>query len=82
MSPEPPDRGRPPAAGAAVGFGIQFAVGMALFSWLGWKLDQRRGGGQAFTLLGVFLGLGYGGYELWKLIRLLNAETGDGKAEK
>lgn len=82
MKPGPPERDRPPAAGAALGFGIQFAVAMGLFSWLGMKMDQRRGGGQAFTLLGVFLGLGYGGYELWKLIRLLNAETKDGKVEK
>ena len=32
---------------------------------------QSRGG-QAFTLLGIVLGLGYGGYELWKLIRLVH----------
>lgn len=53
----------------AVHFGLNFAVAMALFSFAGHKLDQRKGHGSAFTLAGIFLGLMYGGYEVWKLAR-------------
>jgi hypothetical protein len=57
------------AAMAATGLGLNFAVAVALFSYLGHQLDQRRGGGRAWTLAGVLLGLLYGGYEVWKLVR-------------
>lgn len=53
--------------------GLNFAVGMGLFSFGGYKLDQKRGDGNLFTLLGMFLGLIYGGYEVWKLVRVQNA---------
>ena len=49
--------------------GINLVAGMAVFSTLGYYIDQKRGGGQAWTLVGMFLGLFYGGYEVWKLIR-------------
>ena len=51
----------------AANFGLNFAVGMAIFSFVGYKIDQKRGDGSAFTLIGMFLGLIYGGYEVWKL---------------
>jgi hypothetical protein len=54
--------------------GINFAVGMGLFSFGGYKLDQKRGDGNLFTLLGMFLGLIYGGYEVWKLVRIQNED--------
>ena len=62
--------------------GINFAVGMGLFSFGGYKLDQKRGDGNLFTLLGMFLGLIYGGYEVWKLVRVQNEDdafSGDGE---
>ena len=49
--------------------GLQMAVGMAVFAGGGHWIDQKRGGGNLFTLLGVFLGLFYMGYEVWKLVR-------------
>ena len=55
---------------------------MGLFSFGGYKLDQKRGDGNLFTLLGMFLGLIYGGYEVWKLVRVQNeddASSGDGE---
>jgi len=63
--------------------GTQFTVAMVLFAGGGWWLDRRRGGGVAFTLAGVFVALAYGGYEVWKIVRLLQGEasrkrTGDG----
>ena len=59
----------------ALGFGMTFASAVAVFTALGWWIDQRRGGGQAFTLAGIFLGLAFGGYELWKLVKMLNDES-------
>ena len=56
----------------ALTLGTQLAVGMALFAWLGMYVDKRRGGGSAGTLIGIFLGLFYGAYEVWKLARNLN----------
>lgn len=69
-------RGAPPKPGlaAALGLGTQMAVGMAFFAGIGYYADRRRGGGTAFTLAGVFLGLLYGGYEVWKVVRMLNEE--------
>lgn len=64
--------------GQAVMLGTQFAVGMAVFSFLGWFVDQKRGDGAIlFTLLGMVAGLAYGGYEVWKVVRMLNAKARD-----
>ena len=60
---------------AAVNLGTQLAAGMAVFAGLGYWLDRRRGGGVAFTLAGVGLALLYGGYEVWKVVRMLQKET-------
>ena len=50
------------------------AAGMAVFSGLGYYIDQKRGVGMEFTLSGMFLGLFYCGYEVWKLTRRDNQE--------
>ena len=54
---------------AAMSLGFNMVAGMAVFSFLGYYIDQKRGGGQAWTLFGIFLGLFYCGYEVWKLVR-------------
>lgn len=56
----------------AIGFGTSFAVGMVIFALGGHWLDVKFGHESLFTLLGIFLGLIYGGWELWKLIALEN----------
>jgi hypothetical protein len=62
--------------GRATMLGVNFAVGMATFSFLGYWIDGKRGEGAIFfTLLGVLLGLGYGAYETWIVIRELNAKA-------
>jgi len=53
----------------AVSLGLTMGVGVAFFSYLGFKVDERRGGGQIFTLIGIFLGLIYCAYEVWKVIQ-------------
>ena len=62
-----------PLYGAALALGTNMIAGMALFTFLGYKLDCRFGGGRTWTLAGMFLGLAYGGYEVWKLILQLQA---------
>ena len=60
-------------ASTTVSLGLNMAVAVILFTFIGYKIDQKRGGDlQIFTLLGVFLGLFYGGYEVWKAIQKLN----------
>jgi len=54
---------------AAANLGLNFATAMAVLSYIGYRIDRRRGGGTAFTLAGIFLGLIYGGYEVWKMVR-------------
>jgi hypothetical protein len=61
--------------GQAVMLGTNFAVGMAVFSYAGYWVDQKRGGGLLFTVSGMVLGLGYGAYEVWKVIRIMNEQA-------
>lgn len=59
----------------AITLGLTFAVGVAVFSFGGFLLDQRRGGGILFTLIGMILGLALGAYETWRVILLLNEKA-------
>lgn len=69
----------------AMSLGIQLAVGMVVFASLGYYADRRSGGGTRWTLLGIFFGLFYCAYEIWKLVRIMQADDhaeggGDGGA--
>ncbi len=69
--PEHQRNGRWRGAGPAVALGTNIAVGMVLFSSLGWYVDTNVvGSGDIFTLGGMFLGLFYAAYEVWKVVRL------------
>ncbi len=62
--------------GRALMLGMNFAVGMAVFSFLGYFIDQKRGDGAIFfTVVGIVAGLAYGAYEVWIVIRMLNAQV-------
>jgi F0F1-type ATP synthase assembly protein I len=62
--------------GRALMLGMNFAVGMAMFSFLGYYLDSKRGAGALFfTICGIILGLAYGAYEVWIVIRMLNEQA-------
>ena len=67
--------------GSAIALGTNMAAGMALFTFLGYKLDQYRGQGRAGTLAGMLLGLFYGGYEVWKLVRQMQVDAREEAAE-
>lgn len=56
----------------ALTLGTTFAVGMAVFSFIGFKIDQKRGGGILFTLIGMIFGLAFGAYETWRVITFIN----------
>lgn len=49
--------------------GLTLAVGMALFTGLGWSVDRYRGRGPIGILTGAGLGVIFIGYELWRLFR-------------
>ena len=54
----------------AVALGTNLMTGMLFFSGIGYYLDHRHGDdGQAWTITGMFLGLAWCGYEVWKLVR-------------
>ena len=62
--------------GRAVMLGLNFGVGMAVFTFLGYFIDYKRGGASIlFTVIGMVAGLGYGAYEVWMVIRMLNAQA-------
>lgn len=45
------------------------AAGMLLFTGIGYWIDKKRGGGQFWTICGLFLGFAFGIYEMWKAVR-------------
>lgn len=57
------------------GYGITLGVAVALFAWLGTKLDERLGTSPLFVLLGTFLGFGAG---LYRMLRDLTGGGADG----
>mgnify|MGYP003594280061 CR=1 FL=1 len=65
--------------GTAISLGLNMAVGVVVFTLAGYWVDQKRGGGKAWTLCGIFLGLFYGAYEVWKVVRRINREAAEQK---
>ena len=73
----PPRRARDDGRfGQALALGTNMAAGMAVLAGLGYWIDRKRGGGIGWTLGGMFLGLIYGLYELWKAARAINQGAG------
>lgn len=60
--------------GPALSLGANLTAGMLAFTFIGYSIDKRFGEGETFTLIGLFLGLAYGGYEVWKVVRYLQRE--------
>ena len=72
----------------ALAFGTSFAAAMGLCAYGGYKLDQKLGTQDRWVLIGVLVGFLYGGYELWKIVRLNEEQekvethsSGPGKGE-
>ncbi len=66
--------------GAAVGLAANMAAGMLVCTYLGRLIGKKLGHEDGGTLVGVFLGLFYGGYEVWKVVRILQHEANEDEA--
>jgi ATP synthase protein I len=62
-------------AGLAGGLGLGLGLMMVVGALAGHYLDQRWGTGPWLTLLGLFLGMGAGFWEVVTTIRRLGGET-------
>ena len=59
------------AMSQAIMLGTNVAVGMLLFTLLGYYVDHKRGTGSTWTLAGMIMGFLYGGYEFWSTVKML-----------
>jgi len=75
------DRGSRPAAGdgrgtgAYVGLGLQFAISMLLFLYVGQWIDRKLGTAPLFLIIGVFVGAGAAFYNIYQ--KLMAAQRED-----
>lgn len=62
-----PDSGttRTSQIGRYSGYGLTLGLSIALFAWLGLKLDEKLGTEPLFVLLGTFAGFGGGFYRMY-----------------
>jgi len=65
---------------AAIGLGYQFIAAIIIFVGCGYYADAKTGGGHVYTLIGVALTFIYGGYEVWKLVRMMEQENKDAES--
>jgi hypothetical protein len=74
-TPEEPGK-RAPGAMKYAGLGVQLAVSLLVFVWVGQWADRKLGTGGVLTVVAAFLG--FGGTMYW-LIRSLNRKDGPGE---
>ena len=65
-----------------MGLSLNWAAGMILCTLGGAFLDRRTGGGHGWTLAGMFVGLLYGAYETWKVVRAINRQQAEDDARR
>ncbi len=66
----PDERAQMGAAGIAAGLGCAVVVSLVVFIGGGVLIDRMADTSPTFTLIGVVLGLGAAGYQLWELTRV------------
>ena len=66
--------------GSFAGVGLQFAVSIVLFLFLGQWVDRKLGTSPAFLIAGVFLGGGGAFYSMYR--RLTTAQKADDERRK
>jgi F0F1-type ATP synthase assembly protein I len=69
-----------PSVGEFAGVGLQFAVSILLFVFLGQWLDRRLGTAPWLLLAGVFLGSGASFYSMYR--KLMAAQAREDEARK
>ncbi|MFN8583513.1 MAG: AtpZ/AtpI family protein [Gemmatimonadaceae bacterium] len=74
---QPEGRGTDGSLGAAAyaGLGLQFALSILLFLYVGQWVDRRLGTSPAFLIVGVFLGAGASFYSMYR--KLMAAQRRD-----
>lgn len=70
-----PTKGGSRGAGAYVGLGLQFAVSMLLFLYVGQWVDGKFGTAPVFLIVGVFVGAGAAFYNIYQ--KLMAAQRED-----
>lgn len=76
MNTPDPDGGKSPGPMRYAGLGIQLAVCLVVFVFVGQWADRKLGTGGIMTILAAFLG--FGG-TMYSLIRTLNRKDRDGE---
>jgi F0F1-type ATP synthase assembly protein I len=70
------------AAGKYAGVGLQFALSILLFLYLGQWLDRRAGTNGIFALLGAFLGFGAAFYSIYRSLMADQRREEEAEARK
>ena len=76
------ENNRPILTNPAIALGTNLMAGMLFFSGIGYYVDHKRGDGVLWTLIGMFLGLAWCGYEVWKIIVMQNRKDAAEAARK
>ena len=59
---------------ASLSLATNLAAGFLLLGLSGFYLDRKLGSSHLWTVVGLSLGFVYGGYEVWRLVRRLDAD--------
>jgi F0F1-type ATP synthase assembly protein I len=76
--PGPRDASKPASGAEYAGAGLQLAMTLVAFMFLGIWLDKRLGSSPWFVLICVFAGAGAGFYSIYR--RLMGSAKRDGRA--
>jgi len=84
------DAGRPPrtspeegpGAGAYAGLGLQFAISILVFLWLGQWLDRRLGTGPILLIVCVFVGAAAAFYSIYRKLMAMQQREEQAKRER
>ena len=68
--------------GAYAGLGLQFAVSILVFLFVGQWLDRKLGTAPIFLLVGVFVGAGGSFYSMYRKLMAIQAEEERRKKEQ
>lgn len=68
--------------GAYAGLGLQFAVSILVFLFVGQWLDRKLGTAPVFLLVGVFVGAGGAFYSMYRKLMAIQAEEERRKREE
>jgi ATP synthase protein I len=71
------ESGREFSAGEFAGVGVQFAVAILVFLFLGRWIDSRLGTAPVFLIIGTFVGAAGGFYSMYRKVSAATRRGGD-----